>query len=363
MKRRSFLYSSLLMTAACATPINKITPKKRPKVLVLGGTGNYLGPTMVRELLKEGYEVVLFNRGITNKHLFPNLERIYGDRETQNGKGLKNLINDKRDWDFVIDTWQKSPKSVYDAVLILKQRTKLYQYISSISVYDDWHVVGIDENEALNPTPEFRNTIETPDRYAIRKTISENLIREYMPDNHSIFRSHGLRGYPNGDNKIHEPYWAVKIARGGDIIVPAEAEYYQVTDSVSLARFAITAARKNLTGSYNVAYQPFLFKDFLNKIIEVTNSNAKLHWLPQETLAKYDVALWRTNRAGRYRFDISKAIDVGLVNRPLEELISDQLKGYYDRNPNDDFKFIEEGTLYLSDETEKRILKEWYSKA
>ena len=43
------------------------------KILVLGGT-NYLGPAIVDQALAMGHEITLFNRGVTNPDLYPNLE-------------------------------------------------------------------------------------------------------------------------------------------------------------------------------------------------------------------------------------------------------------------------------------------------
>jgi len=51
------------------------------RLLVLGGT-RFLGPAIVKAALEVGYEVTLFNRGKSNPELFPELERLVGDRDT-----------------------------------------------------------------------------------------------------------------------------------------------------------------------------------------------------------------------------------------------------------------------------------------
>ena len=56
------------------------------KILVLGGTG-FIGPHMVREALRRGHDVTLFNRGKTDRTLFPDLELLVGDRD--NGTRMK----------------------------------------------------------------------------------------------------------------------------------------------------------------------------------------------------------------------------------------------------------------------------------
>ncbi|MGY8796160.1 MAG: NAD-dependent epimerase/dehydratase family protein, partial [Woeseiales bacterium] len=48
-------------------------------ILVLGGTG-FIGPHFVRHALARGHKITLFNRGRTNTHLFPEAEKLVGDR-------------------------------------------------------------------------------------------------------------------------------------------------------------------------------------------------------------------------------------------------------------------------------------------
>ena len=87
-KRRQILKAGLLGTGAIAfgNPLQLSTAKnhasfngKSLRILILGGTG-FLGPHMVREALKRGHIVTLFNRGRTNSGLFPDLETLIGDR-------------------------------------------------------------------------------------------------------------------------------------------------------------------------------------------------------------------------------------------------------------------------------------------
>jgi len=79
--RRRFLQASLAGGAGLAAgglPLvahasDKARKSKKPlNILILGGTG-FIGPHMVREALRRGHEVSLFNRGRTNNELFPDL--------------------------------------------------------------------------------------------------------------------------------------------------------------------------------------------------------------------------------------------------------------------------------------------------
>jgi 2'-hydroxyisoflavone reductase len=359
MNRRQFILSTSALGLASSFPAAAGTTNG--KVLVLGGTG-YFGPVIVEELLRKGFSVTLFNRGKTNPHLFPKLPKIRGDRELPNSHGLNALKANKAQWDWVVDTWQGSSKCVKDTARILADKTPQYQYVSTVSVYDDWDKIGITEDEALNPLPAKAEPIHSENRYAIRKTFSEQVLDQVLPRRNITFRSHGMRGYPTNAPK-HEPYWQVKVKRGGDLVLPSDISHYQVTDMVSLARFMIHCGIHQKMGPYNVCYPPMLFREFIENMVETLNSKVRLHWIPQEFLLAHEVKLLRGEPAGRYQFDVSKALKDGLVNRTPNELLSDQLQGYYHRNPKDDFQFGKEGTSTISSAREQEVIKIWQAQA
>src|SRR4051812_10591802 len=105
------------------------------KILVLGGTA-FLGPHLVESLLAHKHEVTLFNRGKTHAELFPQLEKLRGDRDPKKGEGLKAL--EGRTWDAWIDTSGQVPRHVRaSAELAAKSGAKQYVFISSVSVYPE----------------------------------------------------------------------------------------------------------------------------------------------------------------------------------------------------------------------------------
>ena len=360
MNRRQFIKVGAAAGLAATTSVPSLAKQNLPKasnVLVLGGTG-FFGPVVVNELLAQGHSVTLFNRGVSNPHLFADLPRITGDRETVDGSGLRNLVRNTQRWDWVVDTWQNSSKAVIDSATVLADRTEQYQYASTVSVYDKWDKIGINETEPLNPLPTGDEPIISPNRYALRKTFAELALREIMPGRTVSFRSHGMRGYPTTAPR-HEPYWQVKVARGGDLVVPADTGYYQVTDMVSVARFMVHCGNELINGEFNVAYEPFLFRDFIESMVSELNSKVTLHWIPNQFLLDHGANLMRTTPPGRYRFDVSRALNAGLVNRPFEELLDDQLTGYRTRHPDGQFAFGKENTRTISADKEREIISLW----
>lgn len=79
MTRRDFLETAAMAAAGAAMPARVWAAPL--KVLVIGGTG-FLGPHTVRRLQERGHTVTVFNRGRTNPGLFPDVEKLRGDRKT-----------------------------------------------------------------------------------------------------------------------------------------------------------------------------------------------------------------------------------------------------------------------------------------
>ena len=74
-------------------------------VLIIGGTG-FLGRHLVEAAFGDGHRVTFFNRGLSAPGLFPDVEKIEGDREAD----LSALSG--RSWDAAIDTCGYVPRVV-----------------------------------------------------------------------------------------------------------------------------------------------------------------------------------------------------------------------------------------------------------
>ncbi len=131
--RREFLGTSAgAMLGAAAIGRGETDQKVQPKtILMLGGTG-FLGPQTVEAAIRRGHKVTLFNRGKTRPGLFPDLEKLHGDREKDDLKALEG-----RKWDAVVDTSANVPRWVKKAAAVLGPNVGHYIYISSISAYAD----------------------------------------------------------------------------------------------------------------------------------------------------------------------------------------------------------------------------------
>jgi len=75
------------------------------RLLILGGP-KFLGRHLIEAALARGHAVTLFNRGQTNPELFPEVEKLRGDRN-----GNLAALRGRR-WDAVIDTCGYAPRIV-----------------------------------------------------------------------------------------------------------------------------------------------------------------------------------------------------------------------------------------------------------
>ncbi len=364
MKRRQFIQASSLALGASYIPTALSGESHR--VLVLGGT-HYLGPDIVNTLLKHGCKVTLFNRGKTNPNLFPQLELIKGDREAKDGSGLKLLAQHLKTntYDWVVDTWQKSPLVMPPMAKLLKGKIGSYQYTSTIGVYGVWDKAGIVETSPLRDLEKLGATPDHPRLpYQLRKQYAEIFLKETLGDNVACFRSHGMRSF-NVVEPIYEPYWPVRFSRGGEILLPQSEKKHllQMTDTISYCEFMYHCGVKGIASDFNVAYEPMTFESYIKTVHSVTKQDYEPIWIPEKFLAKNkilpykDLPFWKPDPAGFYGFDVSKAKKQGLKNRSVADLVRDQLRGYFSRYPNNDFEFGHPGTITRP--YEKFVISKW----
>src|SRR5262245_61383889 len=97
------------------------------KILILGGT-IFLGRHLIDAALARGHDVTTFNRGQHNPDLYPEIEKLRGDRSRDLA-----ALNGRR-WDVVIDTCGYVPGVVRKSAELLADAVEHYTFISSVSV-------------------------------------------------------------------------------------------------------------------------------------------------------------------------------------------------------------------------------------
>ncbi|MET0607741.1 MAG: NAD-dependent epimerase/dehydratase family protein, partial [Gaiellaceae bacterium] len=183
------------------------------RLLVLGGT-KFLGRAAVEAALARGHEVTLFNRGETNPELFPEAEKLRGDRTVD----LSALQG--REWDAVLDPSGFLPAVVRASAEALSDQAGHYLFISSISAYAS--LAGPNDEDSpvaeLGDLPDDR-MLEDYSNYGPLKALCERAAEEAFGDRHAIVRPGLIVGAHDGTGRF--TYWPHRIARGGEVLAPA----------------------------------------------------------------------------------------------------------------------------------------------
>ena len=331
------------------------TPKK---ILILGGTA-FLGPQIVDVARAHGHVLTLFNRGKTNPGLFPDIEKLHGDR---NGD-LKSL--EGRSWDAVIDTSGYFPRQVTASASLLAPRVKQYVFVSTLSVFAEDIKPGTAEDGKLLTMPD-ETSEDVSKFYGALKALCEAAANKAMPGRAMIVRP-GLIVGP-GDRTDRYTYWPVRLARGGEVLAPgAGDDPVQYIDVRDLAAWIVLGIEKTLLGTYNAvgpAKTTTTMKTFLDTVKRGVGGDARFTWVPADFLDKEGVAAWsdlpvwvpsRGGEEGFTSIDSRKAIAAGLKFRPGAETARDTL-AWFKTLPEDRRGKLAAG---LTAERERDVLAAW----
>jgi nucleoside-diphosphate-sugar epimerase len=291
------------------------------KLLVLGGTA-FLGRALVDAALARGHDVTLFNRGTTNPELFPEAEKLRGDRN-EDVSALEG-----REWDAVVDVATFLPRAARLSTDALRGRVQRYVFVSSISAYADLSRPASEDS----PVAELANPgSESVEDYGPLKAACERVVQGAFGDRALVVRP-GLIAGPH-DPTDRFTYWPRRVAEGGRVLAPAPPDApVQFIDVRDLGEWIVTAVEAGRSGVYNATGEPTTFARLLEACQRVSG-NVDLAWVDPERLVEAGVGEWMElplwivspDFAGMQQTDVSKALRHGLRFRPLEETIRDTL--------------------------------------
>ncbi len=360
--RRNFIKNATLSGIAASTlslPTLLSASTKKLNILVLGGTG-FLGPHTVNAALSYGHTVTLFNRGKTNPEMFPELEKIKGDRNTDDIKKLAG-----RKFDAVIDTSAYYPRSVNMAMEVLKENIKQYCLITTISVYADWSIPNMDETGKVGTTDDPTTEKVTGETYGPLKALCEQAAEKHMPGKVSIIRP-GLIVGPR-DKTDRFTYWPVRVKKGGDILAPGDGnDFVQYIDVRDLAEWMVHCLNHQIVGTYNAQTNgsDITIKQLLDSCVKNLNPKANLVWVDTDFLEKHEVApgsempVWippKDEYAGSGMMSSKKAYANGLKERHIDKVVNDCYQ-WFASQPAERQAKLRAG---ISSEKEKKVLLAW----
>ena len=171
------------------------------RILVLGGT-QFLGRHAVDVALERGHDITLFNRGQTRPELFPEVEKLRGDRDNDLG------ALEGRAFDAVVDTSGYVPRLVQQTLDVLGERRPLHLRLHDLRLRRPLDSADrvVAARTLKEPTEEWREA------YGELKVLCENAVRDRHPD--AFVVRPGLIVGP-WDPTGRFTYWPVRLADGG----------------------------------------------------------------------------------------------------------------------------------------------------
>jgi 2'-hydroxyisoflavone reductase len=322
------------------------------RILVLGGT-QFLGRHVVEAALAREHSLTLFNRGVTRPELFPDVEKLVGDRDGD----LSAL--EGRSFDAVVDTSGYVPRIVAQTIDALGDVGHL-TFVSSISVYADL------SQPCAEDAPVGVLTEETEDyrsqAYGPLKALCEKLVRERFPG--AFVPRPGLIVGP-WDPTGRFTYWPQRLDAGGRVLAPAPpGEDTQVIDVRDLAEWIVAAAERGLAGTYNAVGPVVPRSELLAACRSVTDAESELVWVDPAFLAEHEVGEWMElplwlhdpDFKGMLSTPRERAVGAGLAARPLAETARATLEWVRSGEAPDD------PPAGLAREKEQLVLDAWLSK-
>jgi len=307
--------------------------------------------------------VTLFNRGRTNPGLFPDVEKLEGDRNDD----LHAL--EGREWDVVIDNSASIPRWVRQSAQLLAGSVRQYLFVSSISVYADFASPGMDESAPVGTIDDPTVERITGATYGPLKALCEQEAERAFPGRATVVRP-GLIVGP-GDRSDRFTYWPVRIDRGGEVLAPGDrSNPVQIIDARDLAGWMVRLLEDGQTGTYNATgpRAPMSMAEMLYGIRAVTSTPVSFTWVDVEFLREQNLNPWSDlpswmpasgETEGFSRVKCDRAFDHGLACRPLAVTARDTID-WFKREPADRQDQLRAG---MTREREAEVLAAWHARS
>jgi nucleoside-diphosphate-sugar epimerase len=291
------------------------------RLLVLGGT-HFLGRHVVSAALDRGHDVATFTRGVSGEPP-AGVRALHGDRDDP--AALPAALEG---WapDLVVDTSCQTRVAARNAAAVLGG-VRGYAFVSSLNAYANWPPgpIGPEDGEPTWETDE--------DEYGPVKAYAEREIRAGVPGRLLTARA-GLIVGPD-DRVDRLGWWLRRVARGGRVVVPAEGwdQPIAAVDVRDLAGWLVAMAEQGASGAVNATGPTGMttLGGLLDLCREVTGGDAEWAPVPEADLLAAGVApwvhlpLWLPAEVARTAWDVdtTRARELGLPSRPLEETVAD----------------------------------------
>lgn len=300
------------------------------RLLVIGGT-QFVGRHLVTAALAAGHDVTLVHRGRTGADLFPQAAHRLADRDDV--EALSAAVA-HGEWDATVDVCAYRPRQVTALADALDGRGGRYVLVSTASVYDP-EATGFTEDGRVFAEIEPEPAEVTDAAYGPLKVGCERIARERFGAT-LVVRPTYVIG-PWDSNRAFD-YWVHRIARGGEVLAPGNADApMQVIDARDIADFIVTALADDRVGTFHLvgASATYTFGDLLNDVTAgVGATDATLTWVDNSFLlaageSARTLPLWSQGDPVEdlaSTADPAASLEAGLVVRSVADSARDVLR-------------------------------------
>ncbi len=231
---------------------------------------------MVKAFGRQGHTVTLFNRGITNPQLFPDLRKLRGDRDL-GLSGYDSLRDNNNTWDVVVDIWTQNPNHVKEAIEVLKHKTKHYMFVSSVAAYKNFVKPGMDESAPLRSGTKYQ-----PDNYNLNKVLCEKMVSKHFPERFTIYRPGAIVG--DRDPGPFGTYVLNRIMKRKQFMAVDSDDPVQLIDARDIGGFISRCAENKTTGYFNLVGPASMmtYKEMILGAKKALNSRVDIVWVSPE---------------------------------------------------------------------------------
>jgi 2'-hydroxyisoflavone reductase len=247
---------------------------------------------------------------------------------------------------------------------LLKDHSRHYIYVSSISAYADLTPPGIDEDYKLAPLTDPDATEITNENYGGLKAACEQIVEQTFGERQTVIRPSYIVG--PGDSSDRFTYWPVRVARGGEMLAPGTpSDPVQFIDVRDMADFMTACVERQIKGRYNLCTPPgsVTMGELLETSKRISRSNATFVWAKQSFIEQNklqesgEIPIWSAptgKEAGAALVSSARAVAQGLRFRDLDTTIKDTL-AWHEQRPADQKARLKAG---MTAEREAELLKQ-----
>jgi 2'-hydroxyisoflavone reductase len=323
------------------------------RILIIGGT-HFVGHGMAQAALDAGHDVTLLHRNPTDE--LPGATHLLADRD-----GDLSLLAGLT-WDATIDVCAYLPGQVRHLHEALGERGGHHVFVSTVSVYREPASSGADEDSPLLEAAAPEVDQVTNETYGPLKVACEAAAREAYGDaGLAIVRPTYVVG-PR-DATARYPYWVLRAARGGTMLLPGPAEApMQCVDARDMGAWTVRLAEGRVGGAFTAARPSTTFATMVEETLAAIDSDATLvqvdgDWLVEQGVDGAQLPLWSEGMPElALAMGTTRAEAAGLTHRPFAEVVRDTL-AWAEAHPDQ----ATNPRVGLSPEREQELLHAWFA--